>query len=340
MIEDLSRERWDRLTSAQRSTAASRLASGLPSGFRFEGLRRYALGDSAREVACFRFEGSLFSLVPGGPIVIGYDADRPWEPNDDERESWEGTAEEYGVPEDITEHLANVTKRSREVVFRPFLAEAEAAEQGWEAAPLDDPQIRRAARRLRGRTISVTENYGEWSLRVEKRPDGSIQADRSWSATHATLSARLAASGFRFPTSDEWEYLCGAGSPTLFRWGDHVEPCDEYPTQPRGEMAEWRRAWAASMGQISDPEPPSPPNNRPNASGAIVAEYPYHYELVHEPEITRGGDGGSMLCGGAGFLIGWLTLATAYFEEHACLRDPAEPISTGYTVGRRVLPLA
>jgi len=55
--------------------------------------------------------------------------------------------------------------------------------------------------------------------------------------------------------------------------------------------------------------------------------------------MTRGGDGGCMICGGAGFFVGWLTLATAYFEPHACQRDPAEPISPGYTIGRRVLPL-
>src|SRR5258708_6010574 len=111
MGEDLSLERWDRLTLAERSAAASRLASGLPSGFRFEGLRRYSLGESAREVAHFSFEGSLFSMVPGGPVSIGYDANRPWEPNADERESWESTAGEYGVPEDVTEHIANVTGR-------------------------------------------------------------------------------------------------------------------------------------------------------------------------------------------------------------------------------------
>jgi len=80
-------------------------------------------------------------------------------------------------------------------------------------------------------------------------------------------------------------------------------------------------------------------HRQPNALGILIAADPYKFELVAEAGITRGGDGGSMLCGGAGFFIGWLTLATAYFEDHSCKHDATEPISTGYTVGRRVLEL-
>jgi hypothetical protein len=80
-------------------------------------------------------------------------------------------------------------------------------------------------------------------------------------------------------------------------------------------------------------------HRQPNAFGLLIASDPYKYELVAEIGVTRGGDGGCTICGGAGFFIGWLTLATAYFEEHSCKHDPAEPISPGYTVGRRVLEL-
>jgi hypothetical protein len=37
--------------------------------------------------------------------------------------------------------------------------------------------------------------------------------------------------------------------------------------------------------------------------------------------------------------MGWLTLASAYFEEHSCNHDPTEPVAHGYTIGRRVLEL-
>jgi len=80
-------------------------------------------------------------------------------------------------------------------------------------------------------------------------------------------------------------------------------------------------------------------HRQPNALGLHIAIDPYKCELVAEPDRTRGGDGGSMICGGTGFFLGWLTLATAYFEDAFCLRNPEEPILSGYTVGRRVLPL-
>ena len=116
---------------------------------------------------------------------------------------------------------------------------------------------------------------------------------------------------------DEWEYLCGGGADTLFRWGDHA-PCDRYPLG-RGE---------------SDLE------RRPNAFGLTIAFDPYQFELTATPGTTRGGDGGNTVCGGAGFFVGWLILATAYFEKEACRHDRTEVIDLGYTVGRRVLELS
>jgi len=80
-------------------------------------------------------------------------------------------------------------------------------------------------------------------------------------------------------------------------------------------------------------------HRRPNAFGLFIASDPYKAELVGDRDTTRGGDGGCTICGGAGFFAGWLTLATAYFEEGTCREDPAEPVAHGYSVGRRVLPL-
>ena len=80
-------------------------------------------------------------------------------------------------------------------------------------------------------------------------------------------------------------------------------------------------------------------HRQPNAFGVSIAENPYKYEFVADSNTTRGGDGGSTICGGVGFFLGWLTLATAYFEDCMCIINPKRGISINFTIGRRVLPL-
>jgi hypothetical protein len=109
------------------------------------------------------------------------------------------------------------------------------------------------------------------------------------------------------------------------------------------EEAAWRRHWVLSGGKLEYPErgftSDRDDHRRPNAFGLFIASDPYKSELVFEPGISRGGDGGCTICGGAGFFVGWLTLATAYFEKDFCEHDPTESITPGYTVARRALPL-
>ncbi len=257
------------------------------------------LNSVAGDVAFFRLEAAKFALIPAGLFRLGFDAERQWKPTPEELESWQITAAEYGLSGSIDEHVVAATLRPRQC-------------------------------------------RGERSTRVQRKGDGSIIAERSITRTHAELAEQSKASGFRFPASDEWEYVCGCVEPTLFRWGDHA-PCDRYPTDISLKEAEYRKQRVASGGKLK----PSPGrfvrdwdlHVKPNAFGIFIASNPYHSELVAEIGITRGGDGGCTVCGGYGFFVGWLTLATAYFEEHSCKHAPAEPISPGYTVARRVLDL-
>jgi hypothetical protein len=173
--------------------------------------------------------------------------------------------------------------------------------------------------------------------RVRRKNDGLIVAEQSVNQTHADLLAGLSRAGFRFPTPDEWEYICGGGTPTLFRWGDHA-PVDRYPI----ESAKRRKQREANVDLSVTPAGFAPDwdlHLKPNALGISIAANPYHSELMAEIGITRGGDGGCTICGGYGHFVGWLTLATAYFEEQFCKHDPLAPIPVGYTFGRRVLDL-
>jgi hypothetical protein len=268
-----------------------------------------------RRVAFFRQGTSEFALIPGGPVILGYEASRPWQPDPDELETWQDYDDGWFKPgQTIQECIAEVTLRPHRVEFSPFLIEKTAGEIGWEPIGLDDPIVQQMLGVL-GACSEYERAHEGGETRVRRGDDGSIQAERFLNWTHADLAERLAIAGFRFPTSDEWEYACGAGAPTLFKWGDHVPR--EWWTYPYD--------WDLYL--------------QPNPFGISIATDCAKFELVAEIGTTRGGDGGDSGHGGAGAFITWLRYATAYFEESYCRHDSAKPITTGFTIGRRVLAL-
>lgn len=276
------------------------------------------LGGSVNDIAFYQAGDAAFALIPGAMASLGYDPDRAWEPNLDELESWRETADEYEIAKSIQEEVADLTLRVRQVEISPILIETTAGELGWERIGTDDPEVQDILQEFGARQQQSEICREEFRTRVRRGHEKEIIAERSFSRTHADLAAQLAATGFRFPTSDEWEYACGGGAETLFRWGDHV-PCDRDPAENFTSDWDYHR--------------------QPNAFGLMIASDPYKYELVAEVGVTRGGGGGSLICGGAGFFVSWLTLATAYFEEDSCKYDPTKQISNESTIGRRVLEL-
>ncbi len=59
--------------------------------------------------------------------------------------------------------------------------------------------------------------------------DETVGPSGGWTRTITPISydetlLRISKQGFRFPTSDEWEYACAAGSRALFRWGNMTPP--------------------------------------------------------------------------------------------------------------------
>jgi hypothetical protein len=328
-MDDLSLETWTNISTSERKAIADRLARQLPAGFISQGLKKCTLGERIHEVAEFKRENATFVLIPGGIVTIGYDADRSWEPTPEELQSWNDFTKKYDVNWTIREHIARATLRPRKVSFRPFLLETTAYEFYWEPMSSEAPEVRGVLERFqkssfaKKKTTQLTSfappgstSAPEEAIRLLFDESGRTTAMKARSLTHADLCKEWATTGFRLPTSDEWEYVCGAGSPTLFRWGDHV-PCDCYPIDSN--------SWDLHL--------------RTNAFGLLIASNPYHGELAMEPGIWRGGDGGTMICGGAGFFLGWLTLATAYFESHASHYDASKPISAGYTIARRLFQL-
>lgn len=129
--------------------------------------------------------------------------------------------------------------------------------------------------------------------------------------TREEAVAALVGTDFRLPTSDEWEYACSAGARTLFRWGDETPELD--------------------MPSRDDHTPRWDTHLRPNAFGLTIAAWPYDREYCADPDIMRGGDGGTALHAGVGTFGEWLTLASAFYSH---------PVSYAFRVHiRRALSL-
>jgi hypothetical protein len=97
--------------------------------------------------------------------------------------------------------------------------------------------------------------------------------------------------GFALPSVDQWEYACRAGAQTLWRWGSEV-PLDAYPTQ------------SSSFGAHLEP----------NSFGLRMTLSPWSFEVCRDERLVLGGNGGTTIFEGAGYLLAWLPLASAFFE--------------------------
>ena len=339
------REEWNQLSITKQESLMLLLAKELPDSFVFQGIYPYELGTQKNSIALFSFENSsIFAFIPGGQVNLGYDLNRHWKPSPEELECWKYTMDEYEIEDTPLEYIAKVTLRSRTATIKPLLVETTAKEIGWQPIGFDDPDIKELLKQLsqEQEEAHTITSHRDRTIRLSRDRQDKLTAEVALDLTHESLLKNLEKTGFRFPSFDEWEYLCGSGAETLFRWGDRA-PCDRYPTDISPAEARWRLEWVLSGGKLEYPasgfESDWTYHTRPNAFGLVIAENPYKNEIVSDPNLTRGGDGGVAICGGAGFFLAWLTLATAYFEKDTCEIDPDSGIDVGYTIGRRVLQL-
>ncbi|MFF3867770.1 hypothetical protein [Micromonospora sp. NPDC001898] len=252
--------------------------------------REYA-GRSHR-VALFEREGQRFALVPGARVQLGYDGGR-FAPSPGQAAGYAESADEYGLPE-LAEFLSGMMSPVRTVHLPAMLVAVEAMDAGVSFLSPDDPHVQEllaeAGVRRGGGTMSMRRSGG---VRIEFDEGGQVRSARLVRQVSYDDALREAADlGLRPATPDEWEYACGAGATTLFRWGDDSRD-DGYPY-----------------------DHPVGPHRDANLWGLAIGQDPYRHEWTSERTIVCGGDGGGATCGGSGFFLGWLTLATAYRDTN------------------------
>jgi hypothetical protein len=193
----------------------------------------------------------------------------------------------------------------------PFaLVPGATAALGWDGAPLSIEPARRTtwasgAEEMWGVTSEFEDHVRDVmtasravaipALLVELEPSPALDyiedeaLENEDLELHDALVAAVAVDGFRLPSSDEWEYLCRGGSAALFRWGD---------TWPDGEP--FANDTTFDLHRF------------PNGFGLTMIDNPYQVECVLDEDVYCGGDGGSILCGGAPSPEAWTTFASAY----------------------------
>lgn len=243
----------------------------------------------------------------------------------------------------------------REFVFVP----GDVAQLGWEGGDKKlDPRLR--AELLEGLEEYEIEDVeaflenvtsparkvavGPLLVEADKHEAGGekegIQAFRFAEEEFEDWMRKWATDGFRLPTENEWEYLHRCGGTTFFPWGDVFDYTMKL--QYFEESAES----FAKPGESSEERARRPYDlKRRNGFGLFFPGDPYTYELTLDGSKLRGkgGDGGSLICGGEGPLLGYLPATmTAYRNMEKEDEDKSERWKSlaPYSVYRRVLEIS
>ncbi|WP_145051840.1 hypothetical protein [Paenibacillus xylanexedens] len=320
-MESLQRSVWEGLSALEKEEWMHTIARQLSEQMRYEGLQTFERYGQRTETGVFVCGGQQFVFVPGDRVTLGWDG---WQEGMNEETSADmlETVSEYGV-EDVDLFLSDQMSPVREVEIAPMLVECRTHSLGWtevteeEARKQGDPDFAAALEEFKQGKLNEYEQYQQFRL---VRRGGEIQF--LWFNEDLTLEDLLeetAEAGFGVLTEDEWEYLYGGGCRTLFPWGDSFD----YTLKLKhfGDLQE-----ADKLMGVSTEPPPALADEAdrpydlelPNFFGVQFVGDPYTYELTLDDDgemQPKGGDGGSMICGGMGPLVGFLPAAAVFYRD-------------------------
>ena len=321
--EKLYRQKYDKLSSVERETLL-RSFTETDARFRFLRFEKFSRFGMQTDTAVYLCNGREFVFVPGDAVTLG------WENfaegmDADTRLDMQESLEEYGIT-DLDAFLRENMSPLRPATIPPMLVERELNGIGWRRVSLDSPESETFREYIKKYFRSNIKSFTVHKKMRIYENDGEVTTEIYEPVSFADFLEQTHKSGFSLPTEDEWEYLCGGGCRTLFRWGDSLD----YKMKLYHFEAKDRHSDAPYTLQL------------PNQFGLSIAYDPYKQEVVEKSEyFLKGGDGGYNICGGMGIALGYLPTA-AYFRSDCLSKDESDyksDIGGDYTFYRRIVRL-
>jgi hypothetical protein len=316
-MQEIDSNTWKKLSTDEKDCIMRDLSNSLLArGFLYQGLQIFQRFDLTYETGVLTYKAtdkervkdteSEFIFIPGKEVTLGWES---WEHGMDAPtgEDLLDSLGEFGI-EDMNQFLREQMSPVRQCTIGSLLVESKPRSVGWQEVPLqhiamlEDAEIAQQLEEFRASAYSQYERHQYF--RFVRTEDDILLYMFNEDLSYEQAMATLLNEGFSPPTEDEWEYIYGGGCRTLFPWGDSFNY--NMKLKHFEELNEGNDSKDYDLEQR-------------NAFGVMFAGDPYQYEWTTTTRngelMPKGGDGGSMICGGSGLILGYLPATAVYYRD-------------------------